>query len=284
VEKIRRILQTHQTSLDVEVQQRAVEYGNLFSFDQVRRGVLEKMPPPQIKEESRVLGRAPSKKAKSANRKSKIIKPTEQDLLDIMDSPASMAAPPNGSQATNSDLLADILGGGSSATSTSASPAPQQSNISSIMDLFGSGSVGQSSPSPVPVSAGLDIMSPVASPPPQQQSAAIQGQAGIPCYNANDLNVTFQVQRNAEGLIQAVARFQNTSSSASLSNVGLQAAVPKTQKLQLLPISSAELGPGAETTQMMRVAGCKGVSHSLILIPLVPFFLVSLMSYMSYTN
>ncbi|KAK1237508.1 hypothetical protein MKX08_003133 [Trichoderma sp. CBMAI-0020] len=254
VEKIRRILQTHQTSLDVEVQQRAVEYGNLFAFDQVRRGVLEKMPPPQIKEESRVLGRAPSKKAKSANRKSKIIKPTEQDLLDIMDTPAAMAAPTNGSQATNSDLLADILGGVSTGSGP-ASPAPPQSNITSIMDLFGSGPAG--SPSPAPASAGLDIMSPVASPPPQQPSPATQGQ-WIPCYNANDLNVTFQVQRNAEGLIQATARFQNISGSAALSNVGLQAAVPKSQKLQLLPISSAELGPGADTTQMMRVAGCKG--------------------------
>ncbi|KAM0517818.1 hypothetical protein ACHAPE_004796 [Trichoderma viride] len=258
VEKIRRILQTHQTSLDVEVQQRAVEYGNLFAFDQVRRGVLEKMPPPQIKEESRVLGRAPSKKAKNANRKSKIIKPTEQDLLDIMDTPAAMAAPTNGSQATNSDLLADILGGVSTG-SASGSPAPPQSNISSIMDLFGSGPAG--SPSPAPASAGLDIMSPVASPPPQQPSPATQGQ-WLPCYNANDLNVTFQVQRNAEGLIQATARFQNTG-SAALSNVGLQAAVPKSQKLQLLPITSPELGPGADTTQMMRVAGCKGVSSFL---------------------
>ncbi|KAL7806103.1 adaptor protein complex gamma-adaptin subunit [Trichoderma aethiopicum] len=260
IEKIRRILQTHQTSLDVEVQQRAVEYGNLFAFDQVRRGVLEKMPPPQIKEESRVLGRAPSKKAKSANRKSKIVKPTEQDLLDIMDTPATVSAPTDGSQATNSDLLADILGGGLSSAPTSASPGPQQSNISSIMDLFGPGAATQGTPASAPPPAGLDIMSPVASPPPQQQQPppqAAQGQT-IPCYNANDLNVTFTVQRNAEGLIQAVARFQNTSASTPLSGVGLQAAVPKSQKLQLLPISNPELGPGTETTQMMRVAGCKG--------------------------
>ncbi|KKO99244.1 AP-1 complex subunit gamma-1 [Trichoderma harzianum] len=257
VEKVRRILQTHQTSLDVEVQQRAVEYGNLFAFDQVRRGVLEKMPPPQIKEESRVLGRAPSKKAKNANRKSKILKPTEQDLLDIMDSPAAIAAPTNGSQATNSDLLADILGGGSPAPPTSGSPGPQQSNISSIMDLFGPGPTA-STPSPAPASAGLDILSSAtSSPPPQQpQSPAAQGQ-WLPCYNANDLNVTMQIQRNAAGLIQAVARFHNTG-SVPLSGAGLQAAVPKTQKLQLLPIASEEIGPGSETTQVMRVSGCKG--------------------------
>ncbi|CAM1510264.1 Fc.00g005990.m01.CDS01 [Cosmosporella sp. VM-42] len=247
VERVRRLLQYYQTSLDVEVQQRAVEYGNLFAFDQVRRGVLEKMPVPQIKEESRVLGAAPTKR-KNANRKSRVIKPTEQDLLDIMDAPA--ATPSNGPSTTNADLLADILGGSTSPAPTSTSPPPQ-SNVSSIMDLFGSGpSPGTSSPAPP--SSNLSLMSPVSSSTPQ-----LQATAGIPCYNANGLNLTFQIQRNAEGIIQAVARFQNTS-GATLSNVGLQAAVPKSQKLQLLSISSSDLAPGAEATQMMRVSGCKG--------------------------
>ncbi|KAK5995844.1 AP-1 complex subunit gamma-1 [Cladobotryum mycophilum] len=255
VERIRRLLQNHQTSLDVEVQQRAVEYSNLFSFDQIRRGVLEKMPPPQIKEESRVLGPAPTKKSKNANRKSRIIKPTEQDLLDIMDAPAATPTPANGSLASNSDLLADILGGGAPA---STSPPPQASNVASIMDLFGSGPA-QPAPTSASPSAGLDILGGVSSPPPPQQQLQMpQGQAEHACYNANDLNVTFQIQRNAEGLIQALARFQNTSGSSPLSNVGLQAAVPKSQKLQLLSISSSDLGPGAEATQTMRVSGCKG--------------------------
>ncbi|KAL6863201.1 clathrin associated protein complex large subunit [Amphichorda felina] len=251
IERVRRLLQTYQTSLDVEVQQRAVEYSNLFSFDQIRRGVLEKMPPPQIKEESRVLGPATTKKSKASNRKSKIVKPSEQDLLDIMDTPAVESS--NGAQGTNnSDLLADILGGGTtSPPPSSTSPPPQQSNMSSIMDLFGSGPSGTSSPAPP--SSTLDIMGSTSTSPPQQHPPA-----GHPCYNGNDLNVTFQIQRNAEGIIQAVARFQNTSSSAMLSNVGLQAAVPKSQKLQLQSISSSDLGPRAEATQMMRVTGCKG--------------------------
>ena len=263
IEKVRRLLQTYQTSLDVEVQQRAVEYSNLFSFDQIRRGVLEKMPPPQIKEESRVLGPATTKKPKASNRKSKIVKPSEQDLLDIMDTPVVESS--NGAQGTNnSDLLADILGGSTSPPPSSTSPPPQQSNMSSIMDLFGSGPSGTSSPAPP--SSNLDVMGSTSTPPPQQQPPA-----GHPCYNGNDLNVTFQVQRNAEGTIQAVARFQNTSLSETLSNVGLQAAVPKSQKLQLQSISSSDLGPRAEATQMMRVTGCKGVSscipvHDIILL------------------
>ncbi|KAM5356380.1 hypothetical protein ACJ41O_003026 [Fusarium nematophilum] len=252
VEKVRRLLQYYQTSLDVEVQQRVVEYGNLFSFDQIRRGVLEKMPVPQIKEESRVLGPAPTKK-KAANRKSRVIKPTEQDLLDIMDAPA--ASPSNAPSTTNTDLLADILGGTTSPPPpSSASPPPQQSNVSSIMDLFGSAPVS-STASPAPPSSNFDLMSPVSSSTPQPP--APQAPAGVPCYDSNGLNVTFQIQRNAEGMIQAMARFRNTG-SAALSNVSLQAAVPKSQKLQLLSISSSDLGPGAEATQLMRVSGCKG--------------------------
>jgi AP-1 complex subunit gamma-1 len=46
----------------------------------------------------------------------------------------------------------------------------------------------------------------------------------------------------------------------SISNVTLQAAVPKTQKLQLNAMSNPELAPGSEATQSMRITGSKGVS------------------------
>ncbi|KAK4250737.1 adaptin N terminal region-domain-containing protein [Corynascus novoguineensis] len=260
IERIRRILQTHQTSLDVEVQQRAVEFGNLFSYDQIRRGVLEKMPPPQIKEESRVLGEAAKKTTKAANRKSKVIKPKEEDLLfDLMgDSSGPAPAPANGTG--NADLLADILGGTSSPPPATASPPPGQSNVASITDLFSQGPV--STPSPAQSAAAhappsADLFSATATPSPQPAPAAAAA-PGYPCYDNNGLNVTIQTQRNAEGTIQATARFRNSSPAGPLSNVGLQAAVPKSQKLQLLSISSTDIGSGAEATQMMRVAGCKG--------------------------
>lgn len=260
VDRVRRLLQTHQTSLDVEVQQRAVEFGNLFAYDQIRRGVLEKMPPPQIKEESRVLGEAAKKTTKASNRKSKALKPKEEDLLfDLMgDADASSAAPATSSQ-NNADLLADILGGASSTPATSP-PPPGQSNVASIMDLFSPGPASTPSPAPVAPPSSVDLFSAAASPPPQAAPAAAA--TGFPCYDNNGLNVTIQTQRNAEGIIQALARFRNTGAGGALSGVGLQAAVPKSQKLQLLSISSTDLGAGAEATQAMRVAGCKGVSLS----------------------
>ena len=264
VERIRRLLASNDTSLDVEVQQRAVEYGNLFAHDQIRRGVLEKMPPPQIKEESRVFGEAAKKSTKAANRKSRVIKPKEEDLLlEFMgDGNIPSPSPVNGGQ-NNTDLLADILGGATAPPPAATSPPPGQTNVSSIMDLF---SAGPSSTSPPAVpNAGtpisnVDLFASTSSPPPQPQ--AQQAPAGHPCYDNNGLNVTIQTQRNAEGTVQAVARFRNTS-GAPLSNVGLQAAVPKSQKLQLLSISTSDIAPGAEASQMMRVTGAKGVSFFL---------------------
>lgn len=261
IERIRRLLQTHQTSLDVEVQQRAVEYGNLFAYDQIRKGVLEKMPPPQIKESSRVLGEAAKTTKKATNRKSKVVKPSEQDLLMDLMGDSAPAPPPTNGAPNNADLLADILGGTTSPPPSSAASPPPSSNVASIMDLFSSGPA-QSTPPPggmaaaAPPSSGLDLLSPVSSPPPQAQAAAA-APAGHPCYNNNGLNITIQTQRNAEGIVQATARFRNAS-GGPLSAVGIQAAVPKTQKLQLMSISNTELAPGTEATQVMRVQGAKG--------------------------
>lgn len=258
IERVRRLIQYHQTSLDVEVQQRAVEYSNLFAYDEIRRGVLEKMPPPQIKESSRVLGEATTKSKKAANRRSKLVaKPsTDQDLLDLMGDVTggpALASPTNGGS-SNADLLADILGGTSSPPPQSAGSPPPGSNVASIMDLFSQG--GTASPAPAaaapPPSSGLDILGGMGTPPPQAQAPA-----GLPCYDANGINVTLQLQRNAEGAVQVTGRFRNNS-GVTISNAGLQAAVPKSQKLQLLSISNTDVPAGGEATQLMRIMGSRG--------------------------
>jgi AP-1 complex subunit gamma-1 len=170
-------------------------------------------------------------------------------LLDLMgggdDSmPASNSGIANGgSQNNNADLLADILGGGgdsaglslgnSSAINTSA-PA-SNNNASSILDLFGSPA------------------------PPQQSQQQQSSEPAHPVYSKNGLTIAFSIQRTAQA-VQVTARFRNADAS-SISAVNLQAAVPKTQKLQLQAISSSELAAGQEATQPMRVTGAQaGVS------------------------
>ena len=260
IDRIRRLLSNRTSDLSIEIQQRAVEYGNLFAYDDIRRGVLERMPPPEIREEQRVLGEATPKQKKAATKARKPAKQTEQDmLLDLMggsDLPAAdMSATLNGTQ-NNADLLADILGGGPSIPS-----APTQttsSNSNGIMDLFSTQSTtnGVSSPPPQPApSASNDLFSSMSTPPPQSSASAQAHNA----YQKNDMLLTLQVQRNA-GVAQVLARFHNTSNFSQFSNVGLQAAVPKSQKLQLNAVSKAEMEGGEEVTQAMRISAVTGVS------------------------
>lgn len=257
VDRLRRMLLDHQADLDVEVQQRSVEYGNLFGYEQVRRGVLERMPPPEIKEEQRVLGEATANQKKRASRlavtKKKPAQITEQDmLLDLMGGDSSMPAPDlsatiNGAQTTsNADLLGDILGGnsdiaagpGQSRSPPPSNAAPSITNTNSIMDLFDS-----QPQAPATTSANKS------SSPSSTHTA----------YNKNDLLLTFTVTRTPQ-TVQVLARFENTSAFERIEQLNLQAAVPKTQKLQLQAISSPEMEPGGEATQGMKIGSVSGVS------------------------
>ncbi|KAF2114474.1 AP-1 complex subunit gamma-1 [Lophiotrema nucula] len=263
VERLRRLIQRYSANLDVEIQQRAVEYGNLFGFDQIRRGVLEKMPPPEIREEQRVLGEATKKTKARAPKKKPAQAATEDLLLDLMGDPGmDTNGPANGSQTQSTDLLADIMGGGPS----TSSPAPQTkspppSNVNSIMDLFSNPSTApaQQARPPPQQSASLDLFGSTASPPPQTSTPPVaSGPPTHPVYNKNDLQITFQLKRDASA-IQLLARFRNTNDfGGRLGSVNLQAAVPKSQKLQLQPISSSELDGGQDAMQQMRVTALNG--------------------------
>ncbi len=269
VERLRRLLQRYGANLDVEIQQRAVEYGNLFGHDQIRRGVLEKMPPPEIREESRVLGEATKKRqSKIISKKKPAQAATEDLLLDLMGDAGPSTETNGGTNGTQNsqNLLEDILGGGSS-----ASPPPQassqapQSNVANIMDLFNSGpsSSVATPPARQPAqAASMDLLGGLggaSSPPPA--TPVTSGPPAHPVYNTNNLQITFQLKRDANA-VQLLARFRNLGNFGQISSVNLQAAVPKSQKLQLQPISTSELEGGHEATQQMRVTSVNGVSTS----------------------
>lgn len=286
IERLRRFLNGKTADLSIEIQQRAVEYTNLFGYEQIRRGVLERMPPPEIREEQRVLGPATKKRQGKPlkDKTKKPAKPAEQDMLLDLISGSDAAAPettgPAGGSQNTADLLADILGGGGG---DSSSPAPQQpaaatSNTSAIMDLFGSN--GTSSPRPAePASASMDLLggggggaaggSMTASPASTPAPAAVHT-----AFNKNDLSLNLQVQRSNNGAnVQIQGRFRNESNFNHFSSVGLQAAVPKTQRLQLSAINKAELDAGDEGVQVMKVAALNGVCPSLpLFVPVLKIF------------
>lgn len=266
IDRIRRLLSERTTDLSIEIQQRAVEYGNLFAYDEIRRGVLERMPPPEIREEQRVLGEASAKQKKAAAKAKKGGKVTQQDMLiDLMGGPdlptADLGATGNGST-SSAELLADILGGGSSHPTAQSA----KSNNNSILDLFNSsnsappnGLSSQPAQQLSSRSASADLFSQLSSPPHQSDTPSAGAGPSHNAYNMNGILLTLQVQR-ASGHAQVLARFRNTSNFDRFAGVGLQAAVPKSQKLQINAITKGELEGGEESTQQMRIVASSGVS------------------------
>ncbi|KAJ5477065.1 AP-1 complex subunit gamma-1 [Penicillium diatomitis] len=267
IERLRRLLTSRTADLSVEIQQRAVEYSNLFGFDQIRRGVLERMPAPEIREEQRVLG-APAKKRQSKilrGKSTKLSKPADHDLLlDLMGGSDAPVTSPTSNGSNTADLLADILGGGdSSAVSPGPAPSVQATSNSAIMDLFGSSAA---SPSPQPTqqvgSASLDLLggggmgstAPPSSATPAPQSSSTPAHS---VFSKDGLVLTLQVQRSGTNA-QLLARFRNDSNFETFTNVGLQAAVPKSQRLQLSAINKPDLQSGEEGTQTLRIAALNG--------------------------
>ena len=253
IDRLRRLLSSRTADLSVEIQQRAVEYTNLFGYDQIRRGVLERMPPPEIRDEQRVFGEASARQKKAAAKAKQSSKQTKhEDLLELIGGATDFTPNSNGSQ-DNANLLADILGSGGSSTMPTSSPS--RSNAQDILGLFDSQAPsapnGYAAPSPQN-STGLNDL--LGEPSQPAASVAPTHQA----YNKNDISLTLQVQRNA-GVAQVLARFRNDSNFDRFSSVGLQAAVPKSQKLQLNAISKAELDSGEEAVQQMRVTAATGV-------------------------
>lgn len=275
VERLRRILLNHQTDLDVEVQQRSVEYGNLFGYDDVRRGVLERMPAPVIQEQHRVLGESNTGKNKRKSNapvaRKRPTQITEQDmLLDLMggDAPSAdggMGINGGGQQVgNNADLLADILGDGGAAMTSPVATSPVANGrggaSASIMDLF------DSSPAPQPQQqqqrqqappASNDILGGFGTTSPSP--AAQQPQTHV-AFDKHGLLIVFALSRTPQAVV-VQARFRNNSPTDTFSQLNLQAAVPKTQKLQLQALDRGILGPGEEGAQGMRVGGVGGVSY-----------------------
>ncbi|KIJ20668.1 hypothetical protein PAXINDRAFT_6462 [Paxillus involutus ATCC 200175] len=265
-ERTREILAMYTTNPELELQQRAVEYASLFTLGDLKVGVLERMPPPELK--ATVMGVVSENKPVGSTRGGK-----DGDLLgDEVTSPTPQV---NGQSVQNShDLLAEIFGS-STPASTSTSPQlasslstqPQKSSVQDILGLF------DSSPNPPSTTPALGSLSTpasafslpqtqaqaqVPSPRPPQQSTAPR-LTSYTAYDKNTVKITLTPQTSVArpGVVNILARFQVSGSNAA-SGLNFQAAVPKSQQLQMLPMSNPDVHPGTTETQQMRVIAPPG--------------------------
>ncbi|TKY90889.1 hypothetical protein EX895_000887 [Sporisorium graminicola] len=283
--RIEQIIASFESSVEVEIQQRSVEFTALLKRSDIREGVLESMPPPEIKQT--VLGTVSEAKPVGSTRSDK------DALLDLMGDEMPVASGVSGSAAASGgastqqsthDLLADIFGGsdmgGAPATSAAATPAAQKpkSAVNDILGLFGdsgsastpqqqapattsTGSASSSSYGGLDLLGGLDSSSSTPSstaapsapaPAPAPPALAAASAKAHTVYNKHGLTITLTPTTNPARpeIVNITARFTSTS---SIANVNFQAAVPKTHKLQMQAISNSTVQPGSTETQALRV-------------------------------
>ena len=76
-QRIRKALQGFESSIELELQQRAVEFGTLLGMEGIKGGVLERMPPPEIK--ATVMGTVSEKRPVGSLRRDKDVSVSGSD-------------------------------------------------------------------------------------------------------------------------------------------------------------------------------------------------------------
>ncbi|VDB94206.1 unnamed protein product [Peniophora sp. CBMAI 1063] len=282
--RVNELLATYTTSLELEIQQRSVEFASLFALGDVRAGVLERMPPPELR--ATMTGVVSENRSVGSTKRG-----AEADLLgdDIGAAPAS-SAPVAAVAQNNQDLLAEIFGSSdpTPATAPTASASqPQRKAVDDILGLFGASA--PSAPSPAPPAGAMSPLSGMASPvggasasqslfdalgsapspaPPQAAPApapAAQAAANqMPSYQAYDkhgLQIRLTPRAGAPGQVSVLARF--AAAGGPVTGLSFQVAVPKSQQLQMLPMSSPDVSPGKIESQQMRIIAPPGSTIKL---------------------
>ncbi|KIR33759.1 AP-1 complex subunit gamma-1 [Cryptococcus deuterogattii MMRL2647] len=263
-DRIAVILASFSSSLELEIQQRAVEFGSLFSMREFKMGVLERMPPPEIR--ATIMGTVSERKPVGSTRTDKDM---IADLIGDDSAPNTGGLPVTTTGPSTQDLLADIFGTGASdiASPGANAPAAPKSAATDIMSLFNTTPTATASP-PVASSSSagpaggslFDLVTPspsTSSAPtvaPASTSAVKPQLQSYTAYDKNSLKITLtpKVSPGQPGVVQILARF-TTSGTEKIEGVNLQVAVPKTQQLQMQAMSSQMIAPGSVETQQMRI-------------------------------
>lgn len=246
-QRILQILQSYETSTELEIQQRSVEFAALFAQTGIRAGVLEEMPPPEVKstvvgvvsENKPVGSTAPAKDVRyNLSIISNILTTLQSTLVDLMGDDTSILSPGGATAAAvpnNEELLSQIFGGSSTsaAPDAAAQPGNGKSSINDILNLFGPTPAATTTAAPVVASDPLASLGSGPSffstaQPASRPAAPAQKAPGYVAYDKNSLKLTLNPQVSAAkpGVVLVTARFEVTGPLPA-TGVNFQAAVPK---------------------------------------------------------
>lgn len=275
--RIKKVVDAFGGNMNVELQQRSIEFSSLFSkFDHLRGSLLERMPPM----ESRSLGG--SAVLDNGQAREDEIPLDDQALLDPRNhDPASSASPP-----AESNALLDLLGGMSSPVDTDslppAAPASEDDDVSMVgvapleasnpATTAGGGSGSSGSSDLLDLLGGLDLSAPPTSAPQPMPAATLISSLtnlaapavpdglvsrspvlpttnGIPpmtVFEKDGLKLDFAFEKEPSSPQTAVIHLTAVNlSSCPMTDFLFQAAVPKTFQLQMLPPDGAVVQPNS---------------------------------------
>eukprot|EP01113_Clastostelium_recurvatum_P006468 TRINITY_DN1291_c0_g1_i4.p1 TRINITY_DN1291_c0_g1~~TRINITY_DN1291_c0_g1_i4.p1 ORF type:complete len:891 (-),score=263.42 TRINITY_DN1291_c0_g1_i4:85-2706(-) len=298
-QRIKATIETYRSNLNVELQQRSVEYSNLFRWEAVRTQVLDRMPVLEPPSRSEVDGapagepvRTPAAAPVPVHTQSAPVADLLGDLLGMGPTPTPTVptnVQPKSSSATTLDLLGDLFG-------PSPTPAPAQPSAATnrppasmgldIMDLLGGPAVPTTIPSPSMginsgmggMNLGLGATSPHTASPhatsPQmsaQTSTPTSPQPGSNAftgYNKQGVTIVFEAAKQPGAPQNTVVQATYTNANGfPLSNFSLQAAVPKHLKIQMAPPSgnAVPASNAGKVTQLIRIQNSEHGSKPIIL-------------------
>ncbi|KAK0424372.1 hypothetical protein QR680_008643 [Steinernema hermaphroditum] len=251
-DRIGALVRQHQGHLNLELQQRSVEFTNLLRKDDLKHGLLERMP--VILHNSLNAAAAP---------------------IDESSSAESVEAPEKAPAGENDVVVADLLGG----VGESVPAAPVKSSANDLLDIFG-GSGGNSQPAPMPAPSNgggiVDLLNsdffgganntPASKPAAAATSdpfamfdglgGASNGSSnvapepkGVMAINANGIEVQLYVDSDFDGNEACTLRLVTSNNNPiSIEQFRFQAAVTKAFQIELLPPSGETLNANGDNT------------------------------------
>ncbi|XP_014221541.1 AP-1 complex subunit gamma-1 isoform X8 [Trichogramma pretiosum] len=253
-EKIRQIIDTFGSNLNIELQQRGIEFSQLFrKYDHLRPALLERMPPmetakPQANgiigvvngdsevEEEKTLNVEPINTVPQSDSSALLDLLGGTDLSSPTTVPTVISTTTPVSTSNNNDLL-DLLGGLDLTATAPVLTIPQQQSPPQLFSPANSNFLvdGLLNSSSTPISTVPDSPS-------------------MTVFDKQGLKITFKLQRtldNPDLLVINMAALN--SSSSQINDFLFQAAVPKTFQLHMLSPSGTSLPPFGQVTQILKV-------------------------------
>ncbi|KAJ3017682.1 clathrin associated protein complex large subunit [Thoreauomyces humboldtii] len=284
ISQIKALLIKYKVNVQLELQQRSVEFEQLLLLDRdARSALLERIPVLEsaVKEEAKKgLGVPTTAEPASAVNQPKSTGGLGGDLLGLSGGSSNSAqgndlyslvfgATPGPSATPKSDNIMDLLGDMGMGAPAKLTVMPSQNNFSTasnqndlLGDLFGGGPVSAPSssgfqPDIKPFQTGKPSVDPLADlfgsglGLGNAPSAIPSSPRSYPAYSKNNLQITLAAVRSGNSL--TVTAEMRNSGMTGLNGVAVQVAVPRTLQITMHPQSSDFIAPGGTATQGMKI-------------------------------